>query len=93
MSDLISRQAAIDAICKAGCGSGYCGVSCDDVKAIEQLQSVQPERKKGKWRNYPIADGCLQCSSCGVLRMGKPSNYCPNCGAKMDLEGEPHEQN
>lgn len=41
MSDLISRQAAIDALCKAGCG-GYCGISCDDVKAIELLPSVQP---------------------------------------------------
>ena len=43
MNDTISRQAAIDAICKAGCGSGYCGISCDDVKAIEQLPSAQPE--------------------------------------------------
>ena len=42
MSDLISRQAAIDALCKAGCESGYCGISCDDVKAIEQLPSAQP---------------------------------------------------
>lgn len=42
MNDLISRQAAIDALCKAGCGSGHCGVSCDDVKAIEQLPSAQP---------------------------------------------------
>lgn len=41
MQDLISRQAAIDALCKAGCGSGYCGISCDDVKAIEQLPSIQ----------------------------------------------------
>ena len=40
MNDTISRQAAIDAICKAGCGSGYCGISCDDVKAIEQLPSA-----------------------------------------------------
>ena len=43
MSDLIDRQAAIDALCKAGCGSGYCGISCDDVKAIEQLPPAQPD--------------------------------------------------
>lgn len=43
MADLIDRQAAIDAICKSGCGSGYCGISCDDVKAIEQLPSAQPD--------------------------------------------------
>ena len=42
MSDLISRKAAIDVLCQAGCGSCYCGISCDDVKAIEQLPSVHP---------------------------------------------------
>lgn len=45
MTDYIDRQAAIDALCKAGCRSGYCGVSCDDVKAIEQLPSAQPEQR------------------------------------------------
>lgn len=49
MNDLISRQAAIDALCKTGCGSGHCGVSCDDVKAIEQLPSVQPDLQE-----YPV---------------------------------------
>lgn len=55
MNDLISRQAVIDAVCKVGCESGYCGIPCDDVKAIEQLPSAQtwipcterlPESKK-----------------------------------------------
>ena len=54
MSDLIDRQAAIDALCKAGCDSGYCGISCDDVKAIEQLPSAQPEliEKKAYIRGF-----------------------------------------
>ena len=43
MSDYIDRQAAINALCKVWCGSGYCGISCDDVKAIEQLPSVGVE--------------------------------------------------
>lgn len=44
---LINRQEAIDALCEAGCGSGYCGISCADVKAIEQLpSSAQPEPEK-----------------------------------------------
>jgi len=42
MSNLIDRHAAIIALCQAGCGSGYCGVSCDDVKAIENLPSPIP---------------------------------------------------
>ena len=44
MSDLISRQDAIEAIKKRdpGCGEDACYI-------IEQLPSAQPERKKGKW--------------------------------------------
>ncbi len=41
--------------------------------------------RRGKWREYQTADGMNQCSECGVLRFGK-SNYCPNCGARMDKE-------
>jgi hypothetical protein len=41
--------------------------------------------RHGKWIEYPIADGMNQCSACGVLRFGE-SNYCPNCGARMDEE-------
>lgn len=40
MKDLIDRQEAIKALCRAGCGSGYCGESCDDVKAIENMPSA-----------------------------------------------------
>lgn len=50
--DIIYRQAAIDALCMAGCGSGHCGISCDDVKAIETLPSAQTELircKDCKW--------------------------------------------
>ncbi len=48
-----------------------------DTKAEELDSSAQLERKTGRWIDYPIADGCIQCSACGVLRMGEPSNYCP----------------
>ena len=44
------------------------------------------EPKTGRWKPYPIADGCIQCSVCGILRVGEPSNFCPNCGA--DMRGE-----
>ena len=61
MSDLIYRQAAIDAICKA-CSmeedyhkcDGYPETStwCDELVALRALPSAQPERKKGKWKGY-----------------------------------------
>ena len=40
--DCISRQAAIDAVCKASCGAG-CGMPCDEIFALEELPSAQPD--------------------------------------------------
>ena len=60
MSDLIDRKAAIDAICKSDCGSGFCGVPCQEVNALEALPSAQPEiircRECKCWRELP--NGC-----------------------------------
>lgn len=59
-----------------------------DRKQYEKgYADAKTEQKKGKWIDYPIADGCLQCSNCGILRMGESSNFCPNCGAEMEEEG------
>lgn len=50
---------------------------------------VAPVRH-GRW--FPTAkwwqggSAWKQCSECGILHLGK-SNFCPNCGCKMDLEG------
>ena len=46
MNDLISRQKAIEALCKDSCGSGWCGVSCQEVVVIENLPSAQTEVAK-----------------------------------------------
>ncbi len=80
--DLISRQAAIDAL-------RYAELGCE-LEAIEALPSA--ERKKGEWirlDEYPD-DESLKCSECGVVledwTMGAFFNYCPNCGA--DMRGE-----
>ena len=54
-----------------------------------EIRLPTAESKTGEWKPYPIADGCIQCSVCGILRVGEPSNYCPNCGA--DMRGEQDE--
>lgn len=54
------------------------------------------ETKQGKWLNRKeIFDGDTQevdaigCSVCGKSqRKYSKTPYCPNCGAKMDLEAE-----
>ena len=83
MSDLIDRQAAIDAIF---------GRSHEIIKMrIGNLPSAQPEQKKGKWEIYVISmfDGVgCRCSECGFE--GVPYwDFCPNCGA--DMRGEQDE--
>ena len=49
------------------------------------IQALNKQKRTGRWRPYPIAEDCLQCSECGVLRIGDQSNYCPNCGAQMEV--------
>ena len=108
--DVISRQAAIDALKGlptwwADEGGYYGGAQPpmvalldpeDAVSAIEKLPSAQPARKKGKWipqdhnKTNGIASTLVyyypKCSVCG--HCGNYTNFCPNCGAKMDEEGK-----
>lgn len=63
-----------------------------DVKPIDAV----PVRH-GRWvttlytttskRGRIISNAKFCCSECGYSNGRKQSNYCPNCGAKMDLEG------
>lgn len=65
---------------------------------IEKLPSVTPTRPKGKWK---ILDECanegVYCSKCHktVFKLDfshtmkwRNFKYCPNCGAKMEVENE-----
>lgn len=96
MSDLISRQAAIDAI-----ENTDCEISADAwdelTDSIMQLPSVEP-RKKGRWIEKEVFDNSsidewqsAQCSACGLyhttpyLYYFDNYNFCPNCGARMEV--------
>ena len=70
MSDLISKQAAIDALEWKWAGKAA-------IDAIKGLPTIDPV-KHGRW-----VCGC--CDQCGyILHSTGLTNYCPNCGAKMD---------
>ena len=87
MSDLIDRDAAIEALKRAETitkAFGYHNV----IDTIRELSSVQPEPKKGRWIKMSDADRIYYCCSrCG--EEGNRTRFCPNCGAKM--EGDPDE--
>lgn len=66
---------------------------------INNVPTIEAEPvKHGRWReyNYPGQE-CVYCSACKteyypddliVIGVNDYPYYCPNCGAKMDLEGE-----
>lgn len=99
LNDLISRQAAIDAIQKdreTGWQDSENDVvyrnACDDgyaysMQIISELSSV--ERKKGKWKY----EGCdtYSCPFCGDTHVddGDIYYFCKVCGA--DMRGEDDE--
>ena len=88
--DCISRQAAIDAITRDGVRlereGAYEMMICTAkqwaVDLIDDLPSVTPERKKGKWidrtSGFTINLGCDQCGEI-VHKYG--CRFCPNCGS------------
>lgn len=83
MSDLIDRNYLFDLL-KEEDRCGYL-----DAEDIKNAPSAEP--KKGKWvfkRLYHEADECI-CSECGQLMTtahGKRMRFCPNCGAKMEVD-------
>jgi hypothetical protein len=94
--DCISRQAAIDAIHEdadwlAAQGSDWQTERMERDKSILQsLPSAQPERKKGEWIPVTNGRGGHECDQCHEYAPSWATgeehltNYCPNCGAKMD---------
>lgn len=93
--DLISRQAAIDAVCDFMCnGEGLasrqnCDITecCGLYTILQDLPSAQP--KTGRWIDITVGDvpaqACDQCKTFYPLAYtGGGHHYCPNCGAKME---------
>lgn len=84
MDDLISRQAAIDAIRGEIEVNGYSHV----VDVLEQLPSAQPEAKPPKWvaedryvkNRFAIFPHCPQCNA----EVTTGQCYCMICGQHID---------
>ena len=94
MSDLISRQDAIEEIRKSVSKSEAEDSICFNLglgiaeKVVEALPSAEP--KTGKWKKISSAIIC-ECSECGRMVMtGDIESYkfCHGCGARMMNGGE-----
>ena len=78
MAEYINR----DDLLKAAWDKPTLSLSVYDIGNIKPVD-VAPSRH-AMWKRYGKNLG--ECSECGEI-VSVRSNYCPNCGAKMDLEG------
>lgn len=99
--DAISRQAVLDATVKKNSIwnmiTNSKGENLEEI--ISQLPSVTPQQRIGRWIKTRLDDEpdkicddcgtyCWKCSICGSDASGWGNyKYCPNCGAKMEVEG------
>ena len=92
MSDLISRQAAIKYLMTNMNWYDEDGYESDDdykreciTELINGVPSAQPERIRGRWIEKPHVHGVAYCSLCDYELHTNDTNFCPNCGAKMEV--------
>lgn len=103
MAEYIEREAAEKVAEKYGCTNGstigiHSGLADCIAFEIAKIPAadVEPVRH-GRWvmtvyvttskRGRVISNKKFSCSECGYGNGRKTSNFCPNCGCKMDLEG------
>lgn len=85
MAEYIEREAAVTALTLHDCDSAGAKVAILDVPAAD----VAPVAH-GRWFfKSPNGFACSRCGEWGLMidnRGISRSKFCPNCGAKMDLE-------
>ena len=100
MSDLISKQDAINALVEKGQSSKRYKLGeiwelnlPEIIDAIDALPSAEPERKTVKVEKFPLEcfDGVLVVISghcdCGTLVFNDQRyKYCPHCGARLEWD-------
>ena len=84
MAEYIKREAAIRALLNDSPEQvGYSREDAADCIRYMDAADVAPVRH-GKWLHRK--NGVAYCSECEVDTVEDETNYCPNCGATMDLE-------
>ena len=100
MDDLISRQAAIDAIEKLILPQVKGDTAAEEINRVawrcaincaeEMIGHLPSAERHGRWIQEP---NCYyRCSVCGdhypCVKTNMDYYYCPNCGSCMDLGGD-----
>lgn len=91
-NDCVSRENALNGLIGTDLSGWQLAVA---LEAIEKLPPVLPQIKRGKWIETsltPISGGDFnrgfKCSCCDYVTVVDDFNYCPNCGAKMEVEDD-----
>ena len=86
MDEYIKKSYAVDAVLDVYYNTSDIDLSGEKFEAAIlkiPVADVAPVRH-GKWLHRK--NGVAYCSECEVDTVEDETNYCPNCGAKMDLE-------
>ena len=86
MAKYIKLEYAIDAVLDVYYDTPDIDLSGEKFEAaILKIQAADVATvRHGRWKRYGKNLG--ECSECGEI-VSVRNNYCPYCGAKMDLEG------
>ena len=92
MDEYIKREYAVDAVLDVYCDTPDIDLSCEKFEAaIRKIQAadVAPVQH-AKWEVVVGSDGkeYMVCTGCRKQQdLTGVFSYCPDCGARMDLEG------
>lgn len=93
MTEYIKREYAVDAVADVYYNTPDINLSCEKFEAA--ILKIQPADvvpvRHGRWEEASDGDGivCPFCRTdfCTIIYDTEHFNYCPNCGAKMDGDG------
>ena len=88
MAEYIERETLIEKLNEAPAyfdsGDIRYGIDIATSMVIEQPTADVVEVKHGEWICLEQEIGLYECSLCNHKMLRSKSNFCPNCGAKMD---------